>query len=282
MPEHARKAIINYGGIELEVYQLPDGSYTLSRTQVALAIDQKRGNSSVNDFLNTNSPEALSCKDLTINGKEVSIGDGFLTIKPTPFKMATAYWLYYSKKGNAKADALLATGSEEKLTRLADEAFGVKKSEEQYHQESVVNLQQNQQMFSMFNTLLERIEQMDANIKAIAPLVEAGKVATKVYELFPNYEPLFTEVSNSVDNIGLQESKILSEWLYDLGFRDITHGEKITIGRRVSDIVTTGEHDWFKGFPKRGRKRYPEALLPIIKDATLYVLSTRSIVRLIK
>ena len=103
MPEHARKAIINYGGIELEVYQLPDGSYTLSRTQVALAIDQKRGNSSVNDFLNTNSPEALSCKELDNCYQEISIGEGFLNFSTVHPSVVLAYWTYYANKGNNKA-----------------------------------------------------------------------------------------------------------------------------------------------------------------------------------
>lgn len=279
MSEYARKTIVNFHGHELEMYMKPNGVYGLSQTQVGEVIGMSH--KIVGTFLKSNAPEALPFKGFT--AEVVYIGQGNLKINFIPIPLGSAIWVYHGRKGNIKAQALGAGNLVDTLTRLADNAFGVSKTETQYRQEAISNIQNFELMFErLMNPLLDRIEQMDANIKAIAPLVEAGKVATKVYELFPNYEPLFTEVSNSVDDIGLQENKILSEWLYDLGFRDITHGEKITIGRRVSDVVTTGEHDWFKNTPKKGRKRYPEALLPIIKDATLFVLSTRNTVRLIK
>jgi hypothetical protein len=38
MSDYARKAIIDYCGIDLEVYQLPSGGYKLSQTQVKVKI----------------------------------------------------------------------------------------------------------------------------------------------------------------------------------------------------------------------------------------------------
>jgi len=280
MADRARKATINYGGIELEVYQLPSGEYKLSQTQVAQAVGN--GEDNVRYWLTTKAPENLDADTISSIGKKLLVEGGSKWVKSVNFKVALVYWTHCSVKGNALASALVSVGSEEKLTRLADEVFGVKKSEGDYHQESVVNLQQNQQIFSMMNTLLTRIEQMDANIQAIAPVVEAGKVAKKVYTIFPNYEQLFNEVSLCIDCLSTQEMKPLSNWLYELGFRDISHGERITIGRRVCNLSSTGDHDWFKYSPKKGRKKYHKALLPLIKDATLFVLSTRNNVRLIK
>jgi len=144
----------------------------------------------------------------------------------------------------------------------------------------VVNMKEMLQ--GLLTPLFQEIQEIKENNAKVAPYIEAGKLATTLYKYFPNYESLFKDVTFSIENSVIQEKKLLKEWLYSLGFRDLSHGEKITVSRKVCDFATSGDHDWFNDSPKKGRKKYHEALLPVIRDAVLYVLSKRNNVRLIK
>jgi len=101
----ARKSQIVYNGIELEVYQLPNGEYHLSKTQVGAAIEKR--DASLLEWVNGKSPEALPYKGRVF--MTYSIEKTSLNIKLVPFDVAYSYWLYWASKGNLKAQTLITT-----------------------------------------------------------------------------------------------------------------------------------------------------------------------------
>lgn len=102
----ARKAIVVYNGIELEGYMLADGSYHLSKTQTALAIDKH--DSSVQQFLSGKSSEAAPYKDLFKNSfLQIDIEGNNGTFHGVPLGLAYNYWLYHANKGWKPAQDLI-------------------------------------------------------------------------------------------------------------------------------------------------------------------------------
>lgn len=288
MADKAKKATINFGGNQLEVYQLPSGIYKFSQTQAAKAVGKDE--SSFRRFLNNTAPKLLPPEDLVVG--EVQVEGSNILIKASHPKVILMYWDNQAEKKNVKAKALLAAGTEETLNRLADQAFGVNKSEVEYQQETLVNIQQNEQLLLMLQTLQktledvrkdswERQQQMEEKLNLLLPYVEEGKVAKTLYKYLPNFENLLKQVAQEFDSNLMQDYKILKHWTYELGFRDLSHGEKIAIGKIASGFAILGDPDWLPDSNKKGRKKYPEAFKPVIKEATLYVLSKRRHLRLI-
>lgn len=165
----ATRTTIKYGSVDLEVFMLPDGTYQLSQTQSGMAID--KGHKSFGEFLNGKSLEALPYKDFS--GGEIQIeSDGNLnvSIKAVPIKVAVAYWTYWANKGNILAQALLAAGTEETINRLCDTAFNVTKSDEDYHNQTLDNINQNQMLFEMMkmiNSMNEKLTQQEETNKQL-------------------------------------------------------------------------------------------------------------------
>lgn len=125
----AIKTTIVLGNIELDVYQMPNGEYKLSQTQVAEIIGNEEY--SFRQFLKGKSPEALSHKGFR-SGKFLA-SDGNEKKNAIPIKVATSYWKYHYKKGNPIAECLIDACLEEAIERRADKAFGVQRSEEEYN-----------------------------------------------------------------------------------------------------------------------------------------------------
>lgn len=128
MPEYAKRTVVNFHGFPLEVFMKPNGLYGLSQTQVGEIIDMS--DKVLPRFLNSNAPEALPFKDFTPD--IVYIGKGNLKINFIPLPLSCAVWVHHGKKGNTKALALGAGNLVDTLTRLADTAFGISKSENQF------------------------------------------------------------------------------------------------------------------------------------------------------
>jgi len=288
MADKARKATINFGGNELEVYQLPSGIYKFSQTQAAKAVGKDE--SSFRRFLNNTAPKLLPPEDLVVG--EVQVEGSNIPIKASHPKVILMYWDNQAEKKNNKAKALLAAGTEETLNRLADQAFGVQKSEIQYKQETAKSVQLNEQLFSMlqmFQKTLEdnqrayseRQQQMEEKLNLLLPYVEEGKIAKTLYKYLPNFENLLKQVAQEFDSTVIQQYRYLKDWTYELGFRDLTHGEKSAIGKIASGFAILGDPEWLPDSNKKGRKKYPEAFKPVIKEATLYILSKRRHLRLI-
>lgn len=306
MPEYARKANIPYCDFSLEMYQLPNGSIKPSLSQAGATLGKHH--SSFMSWAKGNSPEAqqyrqfliaeyyskeelegLNSMDLSIaNLLErgitlVNIGSGFLNTKLMDTEGLILYWTYWANRGEITAQAYLAAGTKETIMRRANEVFGIVKTEQEYQQEST-------QDFYNFKVLLEtylvpiqnELKVVRENQLKIAPFVEAGKVIMTIYKYFPNYENLLAQVASVFDNTVNHNYLYLKDSLYSLGFRGVSHGEKINIARTVCGFSELGNSEWIIKKSPTGRKQYAEALLPIIREATLLEFSKRNNVRLIK
>jgi hypothetical protein len=123
----AKREIIQLGDIPLDVFQLPDASYRLSREGTASAVNKPRNN--VLRFLNSSANLALPFKGLSDYTTKVE-GER-ARINLVPFNLAIAYWTKEALAGNMQAVALLAACAQEALERRADAAFGAIKTEEE-------------------------------------------------------------------------------------------------------------------------------------------------------
>ncbi|MEH2450608.1 hypothetical protein [Nostoc sp.] len=143
MTTKAKRELIQITGIEVEVFQLPDRSYTMSQTQAAQAVGKSE--SSVRRFLAQKNSKGNDSKGFQF--AEISVekdweGQGNnQTVKAIPIDIVFKFWVSQIRKGNAKAEALVSACGEETLHRRCDTAFGQVKSEQQYEQQSVVNRQ---------------------------------------------------------------------------------------------------------------------------------------------
>ena len=123
----AVKSQIVYNGIELDVYQLPNGEYQLSKTQVGLAIE--KGDYSFQRWLDGSSSEALPFKNLKF--KTSLINGNNATLQLVPLNVAYSYWLYHASKGSLKSQHLITT-----LGKL-DYDYGLKTFGEKFKQNVV-------------------------------------------------------------------------------------------------------------------------------------------------
>lgn len=88
------------------------------------------------------------------------------------------YWAYWASKGNVKAQALVATSVVEALTRLCDDAFGIKTDEVKMQQQNVDNMELNKLMFSMlheFQAMRIEMRQLTSRTEKLDKIEENGK-----------------------------------------------------------------------------------------------------------
>jgi hypothetical protein len=119
---------IELGSFIITVMQMPNGSYCLSRTDVADLINNPR--QSFTTFLGTNSDLALPYKDFVPQKARIE-GTSGAPSDAIPIKIATAYWRYWDKKDNLIASAIVDACVQESIERRADVAFGVIRSEQE-------------------------------------------------------------------------------------------------------------------------------------------------------
>ena len=191
---------------------------------------------------------------------------------------------YYATSESVKKEvknhciSLLIHSSENGFQHEIDKMAGLMPkhpiSTEQY--DLVVNMLQQLQ-----RCMEENQKAVDTKINLLMPFVEEGKIAKTLYKYLPNYENLLKQVAQEFEASTIQTYRYLKNWTYDLGFRDLSHGEKIAVGKIVSGFAILGDPDWLPDSDKKGRKKYPEAFKPVIKEATLYVLSKRRHLKLI-
>ncbi len=125
----AKRVEIELGDSKIEVFQLPNGEYKLSQTQVAEAVGKME--SSFRRFLGSKALEALPYKGF--RSAELPVEDNNNPIKAIPIKLAVAYWIKETIAGNAIAARLLAASADEAIQRRADTAFGIRRSEQEYN-----------------------------------------------------------------------------------------------------------------------------------------------------
>lgn len=155
----AKGTTIILGTVLVEVFQLPNGEYRLSQTQVTEAIGKR--NRSIIEFLGGKSQEALPYKGFELS-ESLAVEGANKPITPIPISIATAYWRYWDKKGNPQATAIIDGCVQEAIERRADVAFGVYRSEEEYNQrfnttcgDSVVLLHQVNQLIEIIKANVE-------------------------------------------------------------------------------------------------------------------------------
>lgn len=123
----AIRTTIKLGDIELDVFQLPNGSYWMSLSQMAetLRFDKRRGS----DLLALEVIKTLATYD--VQGSGFIAEDSKQTIKGITLDAVSTICGYYALKGNLQAQAIMFACLVEALERRADFAFNVTRSEDE-------------------------------------------------------------------------------------------------------------------------------------------------------
>jgi hypothetical protein len=127
----AIRATITLGDIELDVFQLPDGSYRMSKAQVCetVQLDRKR----LSELLEKNSLKLIAGKGSLLSALVVKMSyeGNNAKVDLVPLEMATLIWL---ESGSEIGKALAYSCITESLEMRADNAFGVIRDEEERNQ----------------------------------------------------------------------------------------------------------------------------------------------------
>ena len=93
----ATRATVAVGGLTVDAFMLPDGSYRMSQTQAAEAVGKDEINA--RRFLTSRSINAIRGEGYTPD----SIESGQTRFNALPLDVVTAYWLYQSSQSNKQA-----------------------------------------------------------------------------------------------------------------------------------------------------------------------------------
>jgi len=232
-----KRSTINYGSIALEVFMLPDASYVFSQTQAGAAIE--KDDKSFRRFIDGKSPEALQYNDFTPG--EIEIDGNSNRFKSVPIKIAIAYWTYWANRGNTLAQALLAAGTEETLTRLCDNAFSITRTEAEHQQQLANNIDQNQLLFQLTNFINQ---QQETNRQLMARTYKLDRIE----EAHNNNLGIRDVINGEVDESYPDEvSFTVYEYLQHKGI-NIQHAA--TLSKRVAQYVRCGQY----GSPTKNNK----------------------------
>lgn len=132
----AVRAEIKLGNLKLWVFQLPDGEYRLSKTQILEVIEE---NTNWLSRLPKNSKKALEAmKNNGFTGYQIQVSvkleRGVTRAQTLSVSDAMTVWFHFAKDYNPMALDLLFNCGIETVERRADKAFGVKRSEEEYNE----------------------------------------------------------------------------------------------------------------------------------------------------
>lgn len=125
----AKRQMIQIGDISLEVAMLPDGSYRLNHAQATEVVDKNRD--SMSRFRRSKYIRALlgdTSQGYTVP-EEVFLEGVNRLINPVTIELACLFWQKCALEGNLKARTIVVALVKHSLYELADEAFGVKRSE---------------------------------------------------------------------------------------------------------------------------------------------------------
>lgn len=98
-PAKAKKVTFKLGSLVLDGYQLSDGSYRMSQTQVSAVIG--KADNSVLQFLAGKSPQALPHKGFGLQKLKVEGVQNYVC--SITLEVAKAYWLYWALNGDTRA-----------------------------------------------------------------------------------------------------------------------------------------------------------------------------------
>jgi len=173
--DKASKATIMIGNLEVEGFQMPDGSYALNQTQAAEAVELDERNA--RDFLRSKALKRLLGEGYTPAISQVEVEPteqrrGQTRINALPLEVVTAYWVWQCFRGNKKAIALVMALATETLERRFDQAFGVTRTDDEYNQRLAERLQRTEQQLALLSDayaepdiLQEHIAQLEDQIR---------------------------------------------------------------------------------------------------------------------
>ncbi len=131
--EKAKRESVAIGSLDVEGFQMPDGSYRMSLSSAATAVGLQARNAF--DFLRSKAAERLLGSSSTLSVAEVEVESspeqvkGQTRIRAIPLSVVAKYWLWQTSRGNKKALVLVDALLEESLERRFDDAFGVARTE---------------------------------------------------------------------------------------------------------------------------------------------------------
>ncbi|MEM1309856.1 MAG: hypothetical protein AAGF98_10280 [Cyanobacteria bacterium P01_H01_bin.153] len=175
MSDKAKRQIILIGDLEIEGFQMPDGSYRMSQASAAKAVGLGRQN--VSDFLRSKALKQLLGEGYTGQIVQVDIESddqdrGQSRINALPVEAVNAYWHWQSYRGNRTALALCMALSAESIDRRFDAAFGISRSEAEYNQQLAARLQQTQQQLALLSdayaepdVLREKVSRLEEQLR---------------------------------------------------------------------------------------------------------------------
>jgi hypothetical protein len=198
----APRLTIFLGEVPIEVFDIHEG-YVLSQTSVCKAIGKHHFD--IAQFLTTNSPEALQCKQFKSHTFDsLAVEGGKSKIKVISVDVATAYWFYWSQKqlerGRTKAerksnDSIIKAKSivqaclAEAIERRADKGFNKRVSEEDYNYRQSIR-QKRVQAFRAWTDIIKEKQEQDGYYGTDEGRTEFGILIRKVnLKLFnvPNF-----------------------------------------------------------------------------------------------
>jgi hypothetical protein len=168
----ARRETIALNTVVIELFQLPDASYRASQSGAAEAIGKPEY--SFRDFLGSQWLKSLPGID-SDSGKIEKIqreGEAGAAINAVPLVVVAAFWLKEALKGNKQAQVLTWACLTETLTRRADAAFGVVRSEAEYEAATAEMMKLLGRVARERNLLLESYE-IDDDARAIVSDMQA-------------------------------------------------------------------------------------------------------------
>ena len=136
-PIKVKRAEIYLGDIPLEVFQLPNGDYCLSQSQVLDVINAPNNwITRLPSSEGTDRVKYLHNKGFTGLQEKVEFKEegarGTKTAKTLSIVDAVLVWRWFDRQGNEKAEAIIDACAIESIERRADAAFGIQCSEEDY------------------------------------------------------------------------------------------------------------------------------------------------------
>ena len=174
--DKAQRATVQIRPLSVDGFQMPDGSYRMSITSAATAVDTSQQNAT--NFLRSKALKALQGSGYTPQSSEqievdaTGQGRGQTRITALPLDVVFAFWLYQCSRGNKQAYNLLAALGLETLERRFDTAFGVERSESERNAILTQRLQQTESALSALgeayaepDVLRERVTRLEQQLR---------------------------------------------------------------------------------------------------------------------
>lgn len=188
----AVRAQITLGDIELDVFQLPDGSYVMSSTQIAELMG--RTEKYYRPKYLSKELQALLGERLATVQSLTKVAFESTRINPLPLDVVGICFAFEASKGNQTALGLVVASQIESLERRADAAFGVLRTEEERNQRFATRLEGICSRHFWTDTIYEYIKTHDVsdnyirfiytNVSDCVNLKLFGMKAKKVREYF--------------------------------------------------------------------------------------------------